>query len=362
MRPTLARRAGVGVRDLEKLVQEMAAAWQSLEPEHDPGVDEALRSRFLGAWNEHRHIYGYTLLHELPHALRQALIEHEELEGLRYDLLVVDEYQDLNACDLDVLHRIADRGCSLVAAGDDDQSIYSFRKAAPSRDSSLSPRSTRHLGDYALSISQRCGRRIVEWSRFVIEGDPDRPERPQLCAAAGSPDGEVALLAFADQDAEAQGVASLGPEDSLKSTGSTHGTCWCCSGATTTGASATSSMMLWTTLGSHTPTLKPSLGCWQSRTTGDSWLSAGCWPIVQDSLAWATLLDLTSGIGDAFFGYIYQRAQACSVQFGQALLDAHAAGFPDAPRAPARLASGLISVRTDQVGHCLAQRTPCPRL
>jgi hypothetical protein len=41
------------------------------------------------------------------------------------------EYQDLNACDLLVLHSIAERGCSIIGAGDDDQSIYSFRRAAP---------------------------------------------------------------------------------------------------------------------------------------------------------------------------------------------------------------------------------------
>src|SRR5215217_7206543 len=134
----------------------MASAWESLEPEEDPRVDPAARARFLGAWDEHRRIYGYTLLAEMPYALRQALIDHPDLQGVDYTLLLVDEYQDLNACDLAVLHLIADRGCSLIAAGDDDQSIYSFRTAAP-EGIRLFQQDYADADDFTLSISQRCG-------------------------------------------------------------------------------------------------------------------------------------------------------------------------------------------------------------
>lgn len=187
VRPTLAARAGVGLRMLNRLVREMASAWESLVPEEDPGIDAETRARFLGAWDEHRRIYGYTLLAELPYALRQALIDHPDLDGVDFDLLVVDEYQDLNACDLDLLHRIADRGCSLIGAGDDDQSIYSFRRAAPEGIRRF-PQDYDPSDDYPLSVSQRCGSRIIEWATFVIEGDPDRPRKPRLSAAPGSPE------------------------------------------------------------------------------------------------------------------------------------------------------------------------------
>jgi len=186
VRPTLARRAGVGVRELDRLVREMAAAWESLEPEEDPRVDPHTRARFLGAWDEHRRTYGYTLLAELPYALRQALIDHPDLDGADYNLLVVDEYQDLNACDLAVLHLIADRGCSLVGAGDDDQSIYSFRRAAPEGIRRF-PDDYVGAADFNLSVSQRCGSRIIQWAMFVIEGDPERPPRPRLEAADEAP-------------------------------------------------------------------------------------------------------------------------------------------------------------------------------
>lgn len=128
---TLARRLSIGKRDVKKLFSELAANWESLNPAEPTNVTAASRARFMGGWREHRQLLGYALLAELPYALRAALRDHPDLEGIDYRVLVVDEYQDLNACDLDVLQRLAARGCAIVAAGDDDQSIYSFRKAHP---------------------------------------------------------------------------------------------------------------------------------------------------------------------------------------------------------------------------------------
>ena len=65
--PTLASRAGIpDRRRIARLVTEMAANWKSLRPHQDPKVDPQERARFVGAWNEHRDIYGYTLLADLP--------------------------------------------------------------------------------------------------------------------------------------------------------------------------------------------------------------------------------------------------------------------------------------------------------
>lgn len=185
--PTLSRRAEVQVRKLDRLINQMAANWESLQPAVDPRGDAADRAHFLAAWGEHRHIYGYTLLREVPYALRNALHDHPDLDGVNYDLLIVDEYQDLNACDLEVLHLIAERGCAILGADDDDQSIYSFRRAAPEgirRFANDYP----GCAEYPLSITQRCGARIMNWASYVINGDLSGPRgRPPLMAAEGSP-------------------------------------------------------------------------------------------------------------------------------------------------------------------------------
>lgn len=340
IRPTLAARVGVGVRDLDRLVREMAAAWESLTPEEDPRVDPAVRARFLGAWDEHRRIYGYTLLAELPYALRQALIDHPDLEGADYDLLIVDEYQDLNACDLAVLHLLADRGCSLIGAGDDDQSIYSFRRAAPEGIRRF-PEDYPGADDFTLSVSQRCGSRILDWATFVIEGDPARPPRPRLTPAPGAPAGEVALLAFDGQVAEARGVATL-IQKLIEEEGIPANEIL---------------VLLRTDFNKHFSRLieqelerldiessDPEAVARLLAEPQNRRLIAAFRLLVhrEDSLAWATLLHLTSGIGTAFVSHVYELARESRSQFGAALLAAHAAAFPGAPVASGNRARELV--------------------
>lgn len=161
--PTLSKRINVRKDRLDNLFREMASNWEHLGPKPNPKVDPTERARFMGSWQEHREIYGYTLLSELPYSLLQALESHFDLKGADYDLMIVDEYQDLNACDLKVLRLIADQGCSMIGAGDDDQSIYSFRNAAPE---GIRRFQTDYSGsaDYPLSITQRCGNSIIDWA------------------------------------------------------------------------------------------------------------------------------------------------------------------------------------------------------
>jgi DNA helicase-2/ATP-dependent DNA helicase PcrA len=345
VRPQLARRVGVNVRTLDDLVREMAANWESLQPEEHPGITRELRARFHGAWNEHRRIYGYTLLHELPFGLRNALRDHEDLEGVDYDLMVVDEYQDLNACDLDVIKRIADRGCSVIAAGDDDQSIYGFRKAAPEGIRRFMD-DYDDASDYSLSVTQRCGAQIIEWANHVIEGDPDRPRKPRLTPAPDSPPGEVALLAFDTNDEEAYGVArlvdklvnveGLPPREILVLLRSDHN-------------------------GTFSEPIKRHLNAFGIPFTDPDAIdtilddennrrliaSFRLLKNPQDSLAWATLLELEPGVGNRFIDTIYERARQGQVQFGAALLAAYEEDFPGAPALGARRAAELIRRMAD---------------
>ena len=53
-------------------------------------------------------------------------------------------------------------------------------------------------------------------------------------------------------------------------------------------------------------------------------------------------MQLTTGIGDAFLDYVYERARAQRIQFGQALLDAYAEAFPGGPAGSSGRARGLI--------------------
>lgn len=339
--PTLARRIGVRKDHLENLFRELAAKWESLVPEQHPKVDLEERARFLGGWQEHREVFGYTLLSELPDALRCALRDHRDLEGVDYDLLIVDEYQDLNACDLEVLRRVAELGFSVVAAGDDDQSIYSFRRAAPEGIRSFLE-DYPAAQDYSLSITHRCGRRIIEWANFVIEGDPDRPRKPRLEPSPGSPDGEVALLAFRGHASEARGIARL--------------VRWLIDEEDVPAAE----ILVLLRSDRHGAFSKPIKDAFDE--TGIPYsdpdrvkrvlaeetnrrLIALARLLVNrsDSIAWTTLFELQRGIGNAFVDVIYQAARANGRQFGPQLLDAWQGEFKQGPRASSNRASELIT-------------------
>jgi superfamily I DNA/RNA helicase len=60
VRPHLARRVGVNVRQFDDLVREMAARWESLNPAELPVVTAEVRARFVGAYTQHRRVFGYT--------------------------------------------------------------------------------------------------------------------------------------------------------------------------------------------------------------------------------------------------------------------------------------------------------------
>lgn len=341
VRTTLARRVGIPVRRLKKLIQEMSSNWESLTDEEDPEIDPVERAAFLGGWAEHREIFGYTLLAELPYRLMNALVEYAGLTGVDYDLLVVDEYQDLNACDLEVLRLIADRGCSIVGAGDDDQSIYSLRKAAPE---GIRRFLTDYEGsaDYPLSTTQRCGSAIVEWANHVIEGDPDRPAgRPRLEPCPGSPDGEAALLSFTDEIAEVESIGSL-VERLITAEGVPASEILVLLRGDDRGRFSTPIKERLTDL--EIPFSDPD-SVKRLLAEHDNRVAIAMFRLLdnpEDSLAWATLLKLERGIGDVSIDSIYRTASRNRTSFSQALLRIHAEDYPEQPPGPSRISARLV--------------------
>ncbi len=190
------------------LFNELSADWQRLTADEADWESRFPNPQFLGAWREHRAIYSYVLRAELVYQLKRALELDPDfpIDGPPIHLLV-DEYQDLNRCDLAVVKAIADRGVEVYCAGDDDQSIYGFRKAHPEG-------IRRFLGDYqpseplALEICKRCDPAILDLALFVARQDHRRLEKP-LRAEDGRVGGEVAILRFANQNEEAVSVAKL---------------------------------------------------------------------------------------------------------------------------------------------------------
>lgn len=193
------------VDDAKDLFHALSSDWETLSA--DQGILTP-DPRFIGAWQQHRTTFGYTLRSELVYQLKRSLeqIEDFNLEAPTSHLLV-DEYQDLNRCDLAVIKALTQRGAELFAAGDDDQSIYGFRKAHPE---GIRNFLTEYPGaaDLTLHECKRCDASILELGEFVARLDPRRIDK-HTCCEAYRPDGELKQLRFADNNIEAEAVASI---------------------------------------------------------------------------------------------------------------------------------------------------------
>lgn len=207
IRQDLSAELGLTDRQIRSKFADLSSDWESLEVERDDY--QPADPQFMGAWQNHRNLYGYTLRSELVWQLKHAVEENPDnfqFEGV-VEHLVVDEYQDLNQCDLAIIRKLADLGAEVYCAGDDDQSIYGFRRAHPAG-------IRRFTEDYQPSLSLeletcwRSDRRIIDVGQHVANQDPARLQKP-LRPRDDAGEGTVHLLRFDDQVEEAVGVARI---------------------------------------------------------------------------------------------------------------------------------------------------------
>ena len=193
--------------EVRDLIAKLSADWGTLVADRDGWEGRFSSPLFLGAWREHRGIYGYTLRAELVYQLKLALEEGEiQLLGCP-SYVLIDEYQDLNSCDLAVVKSLSQSGAELYVAGDDDQSIYGFRYANPE---GIRRFTTEYDGAADLGLTQchRCAENILNIGLYVARQDTRRVEKllaPNRLIGVG----EVHLLRFGDFSEEASGIASI---------------------------------------------------------------------------------------------------------------------------------------------------------
>ncbi|MGE5803001.1 MAG: UvrD-helicase domain-containing protein [Gemmatimonadota bacterium] len=117
----------------------------------------------------------------------------------RWDYLLVDEFQDVNAVQYDFLKKLVRPHHNFFAVGDDEQSIFAWTGADPyvlvrfKRDYEVEP--------IVLDKNCRCSRQIFETARRVLAQNPQLFQK-QLTADRESPH-DVQALAFKDEAEEA---------------------------------------------------------------------------------------------------------------------------------------------------------------
>ncbi|HWC72363.1 MAG TPA: UvrD-helicase domain-containing protein [Gemmatimonadales bacterium] len=154
--------------------------------------DEAKIYREYKAWLAHRNMVDFDDL----------IVKAEPLAGMiadRWDYLLVDEFQDVNAVQYDLLKRLAAPHGNFFAVGDDEQSIFAWTGADPyvlerfRRDYEIEP--------IILDKNCRCSRQIFETARRVLAQNP-RLFKKELTADRESPH-EVAVQSFRNEHDEA---------------------------------------------------------------------------------------------------------------------------------------------------------------
>src|SRR5213596_3258463 len=163
-------------------------------------ADDARLYREYAVWLAHRNMLDFDDLVTKAEELLRTRGDIADAIAARWDYLLVDEFQDVNAVQYDLLKRLAAPHGNFFAVGDDEQSIFTWTGADPyvlvrfSRDYEIDR-------PIVLDKNCRCSRQIFETARRVLAQNPQLFEK-QLSAEQESAY-EVGAFAFRDEEEEA---------------------------------------------------------------------------------------------------------------------------------------------------------------
>ena len=123
----------------------------------------------------------------------------------RYKYILIDEFQDINKSQYGLVKMIC-RNRNLFVVGDDDQSIYKFRGSHP-RVMNDFLKDYRGAKKIYLTDNYRCARKIVKFSKLVIDNNKDRFEKD--LRAKRDDIGTLQIKAFVDSVEENKYIISL---------------------------------------------------------------------------------------------------------------------------------------------------------
>lgn len=195
-----------------------------------PAITSSEQSAFKSYHSNRTQLYSCILpgeaVRQCVDLIKTGILNPKDL--LNIEQLIVDEYQDLNNCDVELIDLIAQLGVTVLISGDDDQSIYSFRYAYPA---GIQTFPTRHIhsGQHALQMCFRCTPSVLGAATTLLANNatPSRiPKALQSAYSTSSPPviGSVPAISFVTDDIEATSVAQsvkslidsgLAPEDIL---------------------------------------------------------------------------------------------------------------------------------------------------
>src|SRR6059036_544470 len=162
-------------------------------------ADDARLYREYTGWLAQRNMLDFDDLVTHAATLMRTRGDVADAIAARWDYLLVDEFQDVNAVQYDLLKKLAGPHGNFFAVGDDEQSIFAWTGADPyvlerfHRDYDVAP--------IILDKNRRCSRQIFETARRVLAQNPQLFHK-QLTADKESAH-EVTAYSFHDEEEEA---------------------------------------------------------------------------------------------------------------------------------------------------------------
>jgi superfamily I DNA/RNA helicase len=190
-----------GKRELGRMLDAFAAGWATRP--HDQVFEEddnrrAFKAAVLQWLSEHRAAMMEEVVHHAVSLARQ-LPESRLIDAPQY--ILVDEYQDLNQLEQAFVEALARRSRLLLAVGDPDQSIYSFKYAHPSGIGELAE----HAETYRHGVTGRCPQHVVEYAAQLLrQASPGRTDL--LTPGEEQEEGEVHFVRKQTQETEFEHV------------------------------------------------------------------------------------------------------------------------------------------------------------
>ena len=161
-------------------------------------------ARFWGAAERWLRFHGGMLIGEVPHLAATALANGDIPAGM-YDDVIIDEYQDLTACEQQLVELVWSRVGSLVVLGDDDQSVYGFRFNHPEGITGF-PGHWQDVEDIAFPDNRRCATSIVEIANQLM-AEAGSTKDPMVARAAD--EGSAAFVQWPSVEEEIAGLADF---------------------------------------------------------------------------------------------------------------------------------------------------------
>ena len=122
-----------------------------------------------------------------------------------YKYILIDEFQDINKSQYDLVKMIC-KNHNLFVVGDDDQSIYKFRGSQPRVMNDFIKDFKKSKKVY-LTENYRCARKIVKFSKLVIDNNRERFEKDLKTNRVES--GNLEIKAFVDSIEENKYIIDL---------------------------------------------------------------------------------------------------------------------------------------------------------